>query len=229
MVAVPATKMAEGVQADKVMYYYKLISVEPVANKCHILGFEGATSGTNTKTVQTTQGKGQALKQNGSSNQQRVVNVILTKDDGAVTDVARDLYYAWDNNLQVGIWRVDWNTLRKVDGKLVVNAEFSVCIISTLPETEPVGGTVSQNVTFEVQGRARRYDDEGNPFTMTEEDFDEGMFNAIMKFYNFTHPVEVGTDGNGGITNNAKDDSHAGDPSGTKPLGESKDNAASNV
>ena len=42
-------------------------------------------------------------------------------------------------------------------------------------------------------------------------------------------PVEVGADGNGGITNNAKDDSHAGDPSGTKPLGESKDNAASNV
>lgn len=229
MVAVPVKQLVDGVQADKIMYYYKLITVEPVANKCHVLGFEGATSTTNTKTLNTTQGKGQSLKMPGEANQQRVVNVIMTKNDNAKTDVARDLYYAWDNDLRIGIWRVDWNTLRKVDNQLVVDAEYSVCIIATLPETEAVGGAVSQNVTFEVQGKARRYDLDGNPYTMTEADFDDGMFSAVMKFYNFTHPVEVGADGDGNVVNNAKDDSHTGDANGTKPLKGTTDDSASNT
>lgn len=152
-------------------------------------------------------------------NQQRVVNVIMTTGDGFKTDVARDLYMTNEKGVYIFLWRVDWNTLRKdSDGKWCVNAEYSQCLISALPETEALNTAMSQNVTFEVQGLARRYDDHGRPFVLHAEDFDDGLFNASMKFYNFNRPSEVGTDANGDVVTIAPDDSNGGDPEGTVPI-----------
>lgn len=220
--------LVEPVSSDKVLYYYKIPDVEPLSNKCHPLGTQGASSGTNTATLGTTATKQANIKDTGSINQQRVVNVVLTKNSGAKTDVARDLYYAWEHHLQIAIYRVDWNTLRKDStGKQVVNAEMSLCLISALPETEALNTAVAENITFEVQGIARRYDEDGNPYTMTEDDFDDGMFTAIIKFYNFAHPGELGQDSNGNVVNNAVDDGHTGDASGTVTLGQTNTNAGS--
>lgn len=47
-------KLVGSRSADKVMYYYKLIKHEKTGIPCHILGTQGATSGTNTKTLGTT-------------------------------------------------------------------------------------------------------------------------------------------------------------------------------
>ena len=74
--------------ADKVMYYYKLIKHEKTGTPCHILGTQGASSGTNTKTLGTTPTKMFNVKATGSINQQRVVNVVMTTGDGFKTDVA---------------------------------------------------------------------------------------------------------------------------------------------
>lgn len=205
----------EAQSSDKVMYYYKG-AWEPKTNPCHVLGIQGASSGTNTATLGTTPTKQANIKDTGSINQQRVVNVVMTNGGGIKTDVARDLYYTWEHKLVLLLWRVDWNTLHKnSDGKQCVYAEFSQVKISALPETEALNTAVVQNVTFEVTGVARRYDDLGNPFAMFEEDFDDGMFTDVIKFYNFTRPVQIGADDNGQLTTSATDDSKAGDPNGT--------------
>lgn len=205
----------EAQSSDKVMYYYKG-AWEPSSNPCHVLGIQGASSGTNTATLGTTPTKQANIKDTGSINQQRVVNVVMTRGGGVQTDVARDLYYTWEHKLVLLLWRVDWNTLHTdASGKKVVYAEFSEVKISALPETEALNTAVSQNVTFEVTGVARRYDDDGNPFAMYEEDFETGMFSDVIKFYNYARPSEIGADANGQLTTTAKDDSHAGDPKGT--------------
>lgn len=219
MAEISTKKLVEPKSSDKVLYYYKLIKHEPLANKCHPLGTQGATSGTNTATLGTTQTKQFNIKDTGSINQQRVVNIILTNDDGSKTDVARDLYYAWEHHESIGLWRVDWNTIHISNGKQVVNAEYSEVKISALPETEALNTAISQNITFEVTGIARRYDEDGNPFVMSEQDFDDGMFSTVAKFYNFTLPSQIGTDGSGNVVDNSTDDSHSGDSSATVKLG----------
>lgn len=204
--------------SDKVMYYYKT-QVEPLTNPCHVLGTQGASSGTNTRALGSSPSKQYNIKDTGSMNQQRVVNVIMTTGDGFKTDVARDLYMTNEKGWTIMLWRVDWNTLRKdANGKWCVNAEYAQCLISALPETEALNTPVAQNVTFEVQGVARRYDEDGNPFILHEEDFDDGMFTAVMKYYNFNKPGQVGANADGDLVTTSGDDSHAGDATCTVPM-----------
>lgn len=208
----------ESQSADKIMYYYKG-PWEPMSNPCHVLGIQGASSGTNTATLGTTQTKQANIKDTGSINQQRVVNVVMTKGGNVMTDVARDLYYIWEHKLTMLLWRVDWNSLRAENGKQVVNAEFSEVKISALPETEALNTAVAQNLTFEVTGVARRYDEQGNPYVLGPEDFDNGMFSAVIKFYGFTKPTEIGAGSNGELTTNAStNDDSKGDATGTVPM-----------
>lgn len=42
MVQISTKKLVEPKSSDKVLYYYKLIKHEPLANKCHPLGTQGA-------------------------------------------------------------------------------------------------------------------------------------------------------------------------------------------
>lgn len=215
-------KLVGSRSADKVMYYYKLIKHERTGIPYHILGTQGATSGTNTKTLGTTATKQFNVKDTGSTNQQRVVNVVMTTGDGFKTDVARDLYYTWEHGDEMLLYRVDWNTLRTVNGKKVVDAEMAIVLISALPETEALNTPVTQNVTFEVQGATRRYDEDGFPFTLSQEDFDDGIFTDTIKYFNFGKPSEFGVDTDGNIIDNTKDDSHAGDHTATVGLDGSK-------
>lgn len=206
--------IVEARSSDKVMYYYKG-PWEPLSNPCHVLGTQGATSGTNTAALGSTPTKQFNIKDTGSKNQQRVVNVVMTKGDGFKTDVARDLYMVWQEGLTMPLWRVDWNTLRTVGGKQVVDAEYSQVKISALPETEALNTAVTQNVTFEVTGESRRYDSKGQPFTLSAEDFDDGIFTATLKYYNFTKPSQIGKDTDGKLVTTAGDDSNGGDANGT--------------
>ena len=220
-------KVVDARSSDKVIYYYKIPAKEKMSTPCHTLGTQGATSGTNTATLGTTATKQFNIKDTGAINQQRVVNVVMTKGDGMKTDVARDLYYAWEHHLDVALYRVDWNTLRTVDGKQLVDAEMSICKISALPETEALNTAIASNVTFEVSGVARRYDEDGNPFTLSEGDFDDGIFNAVAKYYNFTKPSQIGLNSDGEVVTQAADDSHAGTADGQVPFGGSDDSSAS--
>lgn len=208
--------IVEARSSDKVMYYYKC-PWEPLENPCHVLGTQAASSGTNTATLGTTPTKQFNIKDTGSKNQQRVVNVVMTKGDGFKTDVARDLYMVWQKGLTMLLWRVDWNTLRVVSGKQVVDTEYAQVKISALPETEALNTAITQNVTFEVTGETRRYDENMNPFVLSAEDFDDGIFSATLKYYNFARPSQVGADADGKLVTTAGDDSHLGDPNGTVP------------
>lgn len=210
--------IVEPQSSDKVMYYYKA-PWEPQSNPCHVLGVQGASSGTNTATLGSTPTKQATIKDTGSTNQQRVVNVVMTKGGNMLTDVARDLYYIWEHKMTMLLWRVDWNSLRTVNGKQVVNAEFSEVKISAFPETEALNTAVTQNVTFEVTGLARRYDEQGNPFVLGPEDFDSGMFSDIVKYYGFTKPTEIGANAEGKLVSTAGiNDDNKGDASGTVPM-----------
>ena len=215
-------KLVGAHSADKVMYYYKLIKHENTGTPCHILGTQGASSGTNTKTLGTTPTKMFNVKATGSINQQRVVNVVMTTGDGFKTDVARDLYYTWEHGEEMLLYRVDWNTLRTSNGKKVVDAEMAIVLISALPETEALNTPVTQNVTFEVQGATRRYDEDGYPFTLSAEDFDDGIFTDTIKYFNFGKPGDFGVDESGEVIDNTSDDSHAGDHTATVGLNGSK-------
>lgn len=220
--------IVEAQSSDKVMYYYKG-PWELKSNPCHVMGTQGATSGTNTATLGTTPTKQANIKDTGSINQQRVVNVVMTKGGNMLTDVARDLYYIWEHKMTMLLWRVDWNTLRVVNGKQVVNAEFSEVKISALPETEALNTAVAQNVTFEVTGIARRYDEQGNPFVLGPEDFDEGMFSDVIKFYGFTKPTEIGADENGKLVTDAStNDDGKGNANGTVPMNQRMDAGSQN-
>lgn len=211
-------RTVSGHDSDKIMYYYKVIELEDIANKAHPLGLQGATSTTNTRNLGTTQTKSANIKGVGSINQQRVVNVILTDPKKDLTDVGRDLYVAWEQGKVIALWRVDWNTVRGTKGTRKVNAEYSQCLIANLPETEALGANTAINVTFEVNGVARRYDSNGNPYVLEEADFDEGMFDMVDKFYNFAKPSQVGLS-SGVETDNSADDTTTGDAEGTKPFG----------
>lgn len=208
--------IVEARSSDKVMYYYKC-PWEPLSNPCHVLGTQAASSGTNTATLGTTPTKQFNIKDTGSKNQQRVVNVVMTKGDGFKTDVARDLYMVWQKGETMMLWRVDWNTLRVANSKQVVDAEYAQVKISALPETEALNTAITQNVTFEVTGETRRYDEDMNPFTLSAEDFDDGIFSATLKYYNFARPSQVGADADGKLVTTAGDDSHIGDATGTVP------------
>lgn len=221
--------IVEAQSSDKVMYYYKG-PWEPMSNPCHVLGIQGASSGTNTATLGTTPTKQANIKDTGSINQQRVVNVVMTTGGNILTDVARDLYYIWEHKLTMLLWRVDWNTLRTVNGKQVVNAEFSEVKISALPETEALNTAVTQNVTFEVTGIARRYDEQGNPFTLGPEDFDSGMFSDVIKYYGFTKPSEIGAGADGSLTTTAStNDDGKGDSNGTVPMNQKMESGNKNA
>lgn len=216
MADIPAKQVVEPVSSDKIIYYYKLFGKEPLANPCHPLGTQGATSGTNTAALGTTPTKQFNIKDTGAINQQRVVNVILTQGNGMLTDVARDLYYAWEHHMTIALYRVDWNTVQVVNNQRVVNVEYSQCKISALPETEALNTPVSENITFEITGIARRYDEDGHPYTLGEADFEPGTFNLVSRFYNFTKPSEVGLDADGNVTDNSSDDSHTGTQGGVE-------------
>lgn len=214
-------RTVSGHDSDKVLYYYRLPLHWATTAKWQPLGLNGATSTTNTRTLGTTQTKVANIKGVGSINQQRVVNVILTDPQQDTTDVARDLYKTWEDGDWIEIARVDWNTVRGTKGSRVVNFEYSRCYIANLPETESLGANTTENVTFEVNGVARRYDDNGNPFTLSESDFESGQFDLVSKFYNVGGVGKTGTS-NGAFVDNSTDDSATGDATDTKPFDDSQ-------
>lgn len=196
--------------SDKIIYYWKRIEHAAVTDLPAILGLQGATSTTNQRNVQSTQTKTGVIKSVQAPNQTRVVDVIMTDPKGATTDIAKELYNAWQNAEVVGLWRLDLNTLSyNTEGKRQVDAEFSKCLIGNLPETEGLGAAQQSNITFDVIGVARRYDSNENPYHLTENDLPEGAFDSMEKFYNFAKGTEVGIE-NGAIVDKTTSDAKSG-------------------
>lgn len=199
-------KNVKGRDADKILYFYKRIEHEPKTNKIHPLGLQGATSGTNTRTIQSTATKGANIKGVGSITQQRTVDTIFSDPSNNSKDLYWDLYQAWQNGELFGIWRVDFNTVHGKAPARKVQAQFSQCYLGNLPNTEALGGTQTSNLQFEVNGSERAINSEGNAFELDEADFEEGTFDQVTKFYNFSHGNDIGVDENGEFIDGTTDD-----------------------
>lgn len=196
----------KGRDADNIIYLYKRIKHEPLANKIHILGLQGATSGTNTRTLQSTATKRANIKGVGSINQQRTVDVIFSAPEKNKKDLYWDLYAAWEKGELIGLWRMDLNTVHGTKPNRKIQAQFSECYVPNLPNTEALGGTMTSNLQFEVNGMERAINSDENAFELNEIDLDEGILDNLAKFYNFSHGTDLGTDENGEFVDNTEDD-----------------------
>lgn len=166
--------------ADKVVYAYKL-DTWSVDQPAKILGLQGATSGTNTRNIQSTQTKSITLKSLGPYNGQRVVQTYYQKGDGIYADFKK----AMNENIIIHLYRLDINTITGKKPARVVNAEYSQCIIGALPNTESLGGILGANMTFEVQGQPT----DGK---LTEDQLEDGALDNAIGLYEFVAPKKAG-------------------------------------
>lgn len=210
MAEVSTIREVSGRAANKIIYFYKRIDHEPTANKMHILGLQGATSTTHQRTLSNTATKTANIKGVGSANEQFVVDVIFQDPKGEATDLWKDLYMTWEKQERIAVWRVDFNTVTGTAPSRKVRAAYAQCYIANLPSTEALGATMNANITFEVNGIMRAYDNNENAYHLNESDLPAGVFDDITKFYNFSHGNDIGTDG-GVFHDGTKDDTKAGE------------------
>ncbi|WP_076634791.1 hypothetical protein [Lactiplantibacillus plantarum] len=196
--------------ADKFMYFYKRDSW-PKSRKPEVMGLQGASSGTNTRTASNVQTKTVTLKSLGAKTQQRVVNLVYTQNDS----LYRELNDAWSKGEVIHLWRVDFNTLSGTKPNRTAEAEYSQCLVPQLPITEGIGAITQSNTTFEVQGEA--VDDEnGKPALINEADLVDGSFDVMSQaLYAFSHGQDVGDNS---ATTNIPDES--------KPTGNTANNGS---
>lgn len=175
--------------ADKYLYYYKL-DTWPKDHKAKMLGLQGATSGTNTKTVTTTQTKTAPIKTTGSPTQQRTVLSYFQVGDG----INEDMKKAWRFDITVHLYRLNLNQVSGDKGARTAPCEYSQCILGALPQTENLGGIMQASLAFEVQGLAQ----EDN---ISETEFEEAAFDLGLDLYNFLKPTEAGGSTDDGYAN----------------------------
>lgn len=87
-----------------------------------------------------------------------------------------------------------------------IQAQFSQSFVPNLPNTEALGGTMTSNLQFEVNGMERAINSDENAFELDEEDLDDGILDDLAKFYNFSHGTDLGVDDNGDFVDNTVDD-----------------------
>lgn len=184
-------KKVTAMKADKIIYFWQPIGryqrLGKVEKKIEMLGLQGATSGTNTKAVQTTQTKTAAIKTIGQTTQQRVVDVIFTD-----SELPNRLFEVWDKEEEIGLWRVDLNDIKGKGNDRTVAAEYSECLIPNFPNQEALNGVLQANITFEVQGQARTLDEDGQPYRLNLSDFaDPNVLDEAGKyFYEFSNGMK---------------------------------------
>ena len=166
--------------ANKYIYFMKLDD-EPKANKAIMIGLQGQTSGTNTRTLQTIQTKTVDVKMAGAVNQQRTVLVYFQAGDG----IWGKLYHAWKDQIVVHLFRVDMNEVSGEEPNRKAPYEYAQCIIATLPQTETLNSVFQSSIQFEVQGIAQNG-------VITEDQLEEQAFDLGKALYDAIKPTEVG-------------------------------------
>lgn len=177
------TKKNQTVQLDaanKYLFFAKLDD-EPKNAPAWMLGLQGQSSGTNTRTLQTIQTKTVDVKMAGSANQQRTVLAYFQKGDGLFAK----LKHAWKDQIVVHLYRVDMNEISGDKPNRKAPAEYAQCIIATLPQTETLNSVFQSNVALEVQGLAQ------DGF-VEENMLEENAFDLGSALYDYLNPTEVG-------------------------------------
>ncbi|TLQ05480.1 hypothetical protein FEZ51_02140 [Pediococcus stilesii] len=166
--------------ADKVIYAYKLDTWKKDV-PAKILGIQGATSGTNTRNVQSTQVKKGTIKSLGPYNGQRVVQAYWQKGDG----IYEDLKKAQMEDIIIHLYRLDINTITGKKPDRIVNTEYSQTILGALPNTETLGGILGANLTLEIQGQPVNG-------KLSEDQLEPNALDNAIGLYAFIAPKKAG-------------------------------------
>lgn len=166
--------------ADKIVYGIKFPWDNP-ADLIRMLGVQAATSTTNTRTVTNVNTKKGVLHASGSKSETFVVDSYWLMGDTLQEMLKR----AVDEDVEVGIWRIDLNQVKPSGGKRYFRADFAEATPNGVPETEAVNNLLHSNITYNINGSSQ-------PGILCEDELDPQILEMSIKLFNFAHNTDFG-------------------------------------
>lgn len=166
--------------ADKIVYGIKFPWDKP-ADLIRMLGVQAATSTTNTRTVTNVNTKKGVLHASGSKSETFVVDSYWLMGDTLQEMLKR----AVDEDVEVGIWRIDLNQVKSSGGKRYFRADFAEATPNGVPETEAVNNLLHSNITYNINGSSQ-------PGILCEDELDPQILEMSIKLFNFAHNTDFG-------------------------------------
>ena len=166
--------------ADKIVYGIKFPWDKPT-DLIRMLGVQAATSTTNTRTVTNVNTKKGVLHASGSKSETFVVDSYWLMGDTLQEMLKR----AVDEDVEVGIWRIDLNQVKSSGGKRYFRADFAEATPNGVPETEAVNNLLHSNITYNINGSSQ-------PGILCEDELDPQILEMSIKLFNFAHNTDFG-------------------------------------
>lgn len=166
--------------ADKIVYGIKFPWDKPT-DVIRMLGVQAATSTTNTRTVTNVNTKKGVLHASGSKSETFVVDSYWLMGDTLQEMLKR----AVDEDVEVGIWRIDLNQVKSSGGKRYFRADFAEATPNGVPETEAVNNLLHSNITYNINGSSQ-------PGILCEDELDPQILEMSIKLFNFAHNTDFG-------------------------------------
>lgn len=166
--------------ADKIVYGIKFPWDKPT-DLIRMLGVQAATSTTNTRTVTSVNTKKGVLHASGSKSETFVVDSYWLMGDTLQEMLKR----AVDEDVEVGIWRIDLNQVKSSGGKRYFRADFAEATPNGVPETEAVNNLLHSNITYNINGSSQ-------PGILCEDELDPQILEMSIKLFNFAHNTDFG-------------------------------------
>lgn len=166
--------------ADKIVYGIKFPWDKPT-DVIRMLGVQAATSTTNTRTVTSVNTKKGVLHASGSKSETFVVDSYWLMG----SPLQEMLKRAVDEDVEVGIWRIDLNQVKSSGGKRYFRADFAEATPNGVPETEAVNNLLHSNITYNINGSSQ-------PGILCEDELDPQILEMSIKLFNFAHNTDFG-------------------------------------
>ena len=166
--------------ADKIVYGIKFPWDKPT-DLIRMLGVQAATSTTNTRTVTNVNTKKGVLHASGSKSETFVVDSYWLMG----SPLQEMLKRAVDEDVEVGIWRIDLNQVKSSGGKRYFRADFAEATPNGVPETEAVNNLLHSNITYNINGSSQ-------PGILCEDELDPQILEMSIKLFNFAHNTDFG-------------------------------------
>lgn len=166
--------------ADKIVYGIKFPWDKPT-DLIRMLGVQAATSTTNTRTVTNVNTKKGVLHASGSKSETFVVDSYWLMG----SPLQEMLKRAVDEDVGVGIWRIDLNQVKSSGGKRYFRADFAEATPNGVPETEAVNNLLHSNITYNINGSSQ-------PGILCEDELDPQILEMSIKLFNFAHNTDFG-------------------------------------
>ena len=190
--------------ADKIVYGCMFEWDKP-EDKIHLLGLQAATSTTDNLASQAVNLKGGSMHAPGATTETFVVDSYWRKIDNYIQ---RSLRRCVHEKVRLGIFRFDFNQMRKDPNKFIVPGLFGKAYPNGVPQTEAVNNLLHSNITYNIDGETQ----EG---VTNQDEMEPALYQIGLKLYTYAHntdmggtmdpiadPMDVYSQNNGGSTNN---------------------------